>query len=126
MRVLIVDDDPLMSRVLTTVLDGEGYHVAEARCAGDALVALAEQGPFDVLVTDLGLEDMDGTELARRAMSLYPRLVVVMMSSGPVTLLLREQSRWAFLRKPFNVEELRRALRWLVGQQAARRRASNA
>ncbi len=64
-RVLLVEDDARIRRVLQIALRDEGYHVLEAPDGTAALAALRD-GPVDVVVLDLMLPDMDGFEVCRR------------------------------------------------------------
>ena len=63
--VLVVDDEPQLVRALQINLEAEGYTVMTAADGGKALRAAASHPP-DVLVLDLGLPDMDGTEVIRK------------------------------------------------------------
>jgi CheY-like chemotaxis protein len=62
----VVDDDSSVRELLADALRQEGHRVVEAENAPEAL-ALLERGRFDLLVTDLGMPGITGTELARRA-----------------------------------------------------------
>ena len=64
--ILVVDDDPAVREVLAEALRLQGHQVVEAQDGQEALVKL-QQGRFDLLVTDLGMPGMPGSELARRA-----------------------------------------------------------
>ncbi|MGH3825073.1 MAG: response regulator, partial [Pseudonocardiaceae bacterium] len=61
-RVLVVDDEPQIVRALRINLIARGYHVLTAADGGGALRAAADGRP-DVVVLDLGLPDLDGTEV---------------------------------------------------------------
>ena len=63
--VLVVDDDPLILRVVATVLDLEEYDVVTATSGAEALAALASGAP-ELVVTDVMMPEMDGIELIRR------------------------------------------------------------
>lgn len=60
--VLVVDDDPLILRVVSTVLDLEEFHVITAASAGEAIELLSSSRP-DLVVSDIMMPDMDGFEL---------------------------------------------------------------
>ena len=63
--VLVVDDDPLILRVVSTVLDLEEFEVVTARSADEALQYLATARPH-VVVSDVMMPDIDGFELCER------------------------------------------------------------
>jgi signal transduction histidine kinase len=71
MNLLIVEDDDDARELLAAVLAEEGATVAAARTADEALSQLAARCP-DVLLSDIGLPDVDGFELIRRVRELYP------------------------------------------------------
>jgi CheY-like chemotaxis protein len=64
--ILVVDDDPAVRAVLAEALRRQGHRVVETQDGQEALIEM-EQGRFDLLVTDLGMPGMPGSELARRA-----------------------------------------------------------
>src|SRR5437879_5300066 len=64
-RVLIVDDDPLIRRVVRAVLEDESYDLEEA-ASGEAALALAAKHPPDVVLLDVMMPGLDGYEVAAR------------------------------------------------------------
>src|SRR5581483_5709609 len=64
-RVLVVDDEPQITRVLRTVLTSQGYQVQTAAEGQSALTSFAEFRP-ELVITDLFMPHMDGLELCRR------------------------------------------------------------
>jgi hypothetical protein len=95
------------------MLQGLGHEVVEAEYGPDAMIALQERR-FDVLVTDVGLPGMSGTELAERARRLHPGIGLV-FATGDTELEHREgRPHAAVLCKPYDAvslaESLRRAL----------------
>ncbi|HUF24202.1 MAG TPA: response regulator, partial [Vicinamibacterales bacterium] len=70
-RVLVVDDQPDARDLLTRVLEDGGAEVVAASSGEEALARIVEQAP-DVLLSDIGMPEMDGFELLRRVRSLSP------------------------------------------------------
>jgi two-component system KDP operon response regulator KdpE len=124
-RILIVDDEVPIRRLLRTTLSAQRFEVLEAGNAAMALAQLKQERP-DLVLLDLGLPDRDGLELLRdiRALSEVP--VIVLSSrdqeSGKVQAL--DGGADDYVTKPFGAEELmariRAALRHRLQQQGAR------
>lgn len=104
MRVLLVDDDPNLCRVLAYMLDYFDHEVVTAGDGPSALKALQKQ-PFDALVTDYRMPGMNGDQLARLAQEHDPDLAVVVMSGQPVPRGTAEPG-WCWLEKPFPIQQL--------------------
>jgi CheY-like chemotaxis protein len=111
--VLVVEDDPHVRLLLERVVSGAGYRVLSASSGAEALAALGAPGAeVDLLLTDLGLGDLHGGELARRALELVPGLPVV-YSSGQAGAAARRDGMpagEAFLLKPYSADDLERVL----------------
>ena len=74
--VLLVEDDPLIRTTTAEMLQDEGYVVVEAESAEEAMAAL-QTAPVSVLVTDVNLPGLSGTELAQRARAVRPEIAVI-------------------------------------------------
>jgi len=130
-RLLVVDDEPVIARVVSEQLRRLGYHVTAVNDPEEALELLAEEpDEFDLLLTDLQMPGMDGVELAARVGRLRPDLPVV-LSTGNRWSVPASTARAAGIReivdKPFRLEELARAVRAALGvavEQSARSRDS--
>jgi two-component system KDP operon response regulator KdpE len=115
-RVLVVDDEPQIRRALRLVLRANGYEVTEVAAGEDALDALAT-GPFDLMVLDLMLPDLDGVEVCRRVREWSEMPVLVLSAHGDEEIKVRALDEGAddFVTKPFSAPELlarmRRAIR---------------
>ncbi len=80
-RVLLVEDEPLISDIATDALEEQGFEVTAASNAREALHRLMVGSPIDILFTDVNLPGgMDGAALARRARELRPDLPVIYTS----------------------------------------------
>jgi DNA-binding NtrC family response regulator len=107
-RILLVDDEPLLRRSLSTLLADAGYEVDQAETAGEALAQLGLSLP-DLVLLDYRLPDRSGLEVLRRARRMAPRLPVLMMTAhgtiGGAVEAMREGA-YDYLEKPFEVDEL--------------------
>ena len=79
MKILIVEDEPVLREVLADMLSTVDHQVKAVATGASGLAAL-ERWPPDVLVTDLGLPGADGEEVAQAAVVLLPRPWIVLMS----------------------------------------------
>ncbi len=107
-KILVVDDEPPIRKLLRMGLSTQGFDVAEAANAKAALLALSEDKP-DLVVLDLGLPDMDGHELLRAITAQYENVPVVVLSSrederGKVEAL--DLGASDYVTKPFGMNEL--------------------
>jgi DNA-binding response OmpR family regulator len=107
-RVLVVEDDERMARLLTRALNGAGLAVQWA-ASGDEALGTALRGDFDLVVLDLVLPGMDGAEVLRRLVERRPpqRVIVVSGASEVATrVACLEAGAEDFIGKPFAVAEL--------------------
>jgi PAS domain S-box-containing protein len=117
LRVLVVDDDPLVLRALRAVLEGDGHHVAavgDGRAAIDAFrAALGSAEAFEVVITDLGMPHLDGRQVAAAVKASSPATPVLLLT-GWGQRLAAEGDAPAYvdrvLNKPPRIGELREAL----------------
>lgn len=114
-RVLLVDDDESVLRAVSQLLDRLGYRVTECLNPLDAL-HLLERYParFDILITDLRMKEMTGTELAERATQVRPGLPVVLITGHAAELSSDELKRCGvscLIHKPTTRENLARRIR---------------
>jgi DNA-binding response OmpR family regulator len=114
-RILIVDDEIQVRQLFQLLLEREGYQVEGAACGRDA-VAILTAFPFDVLVLDLGLPDMDGMNVLHFAHSNSPDLKVIATSGClPESVLqLAAHLGAAALEKPVNGAHLVETIRGLL------------
>jgi len=102
--ILVVDDEVSLRQVLARQLRNEGYTVLEAGYGLEALeVARNSSVPIDLVLSDIVMPGMIGTELAQRLLVEHPDIQVVLMSAHIVDELARPDRRWdvPVLRKPF-------------------------
>jgi two-component system KDP operon response regulator KdpE len=123
-RVLVVDDEPQITRVLKTVLSSQGYQVRTAAEGESALSNFKEWSP-ELVITDLYMPHMDGIELCRRIRELSTVPIIVLSVKGEEKSKVEALDSGAddYVTKPFGIDELmarvRAALRRSSGPAAA-------
>ncbi|MEK7314941.1 MAG: sigma-54 dependent transcriptional regulator [Candidatus Eisenbacteria bacterium] len=118
--LLLIDDDEGTSGLLYEIFHGDGYEVAIAATGTEGL-RLAAERPYDVILCDVLLPDIDGVEVLRRLRRVDPDIPVITMTAfGTVEMAMRALDEGAFdyVRKPFAVE----AVRTCVARAVERRR----
>ncbi|MCX7010750.1 MAG: sigma-54 dependent transcriptional regulator [Kiritimatiellaeota bacterium] len=107
-RILIVDDEPIYLSILGNALKPQNHEITTAR-SGEAALALLKQQTFDLMISDIRMEPMDGMQLLRQARQDYPHMDVIMLTAhGTVETAVEAMKMGAFdyVRKPFKVDEL--------------------
>jgi two-component system KDP operon response regulator KdpE len=117
--VLVVDDEPQIRRALRLVLRANGYEVVEVGTGEAALDSLTVQ-PFDLMILDLMLPDVDGVEVCRRLREWSRLPVVVLSAHGEEEVKVKALDEGAddYVTKPFSAPEL------LARMRSSMRRAS--
>jgi len=105
-RVLVVDDDALFLQVVCGMLRREGYDVFAAVSAQKALEIVKSVGPVDVVVSDILMPGMSGTELVRELAELSPRTSSLLMTAAPLSEVAIPPDGIPVLRKPFSKQDL--------------------
>ena len=120
-NILVVDDEPQITRVLKTTLASHGYSIRTAG-DGDEAVQLMKEWPPDLLITDLRMPNMDGVALCRhvRAKSEVPIIVLSVRGEERAKVEALDAGADDYVTKPFSVNEL------LARVRAALRRAAAA
>jgi two-component system, cell cycle sensor histidine kinase and response regulator CckA len=118
-----VEDDPDVRDVITEAVQSDGYAVLFALKGSEALaVASRHRGPIHLLLTDLIMPGMSGRDLAALLKVSRPDMVVLFMSGYNDSEIQRRDALdpgVAFLRKPFTLDELARAVRETLDQRTA-------
>ena len=106
-NILVVDDEPQITRVLKTTLSSHGYGTRIAGDGDEALQVMKDWSP-DLLITDLRMPNMDGLELCRRVRekSLIPIIVLSVKGEERTKVEALDAGADDYVTKPFNVNEL--------------------
>jgi len=106
-RILIVDDEPQITRVLRTSLDAHGYDLRVAN-DGDTALQIARDWPPNLMITDLSMPVMDGLELCRhfRQKSKAPIIVLSVKGEERTKVQALDAGADDYVTKPFGINEL--------------------
>ncbi|ROZ66732.1 sigma 54-interacting transcriptional regulator [Ramlibacter sp. WS9] len=107
-RILIVDDDPALLRLLSLRLRGEGHEVLEA-VSGEAALAKLDHELPQLLITDLRMAGMDGLQLFEAVHRRHPLLPVLMLTAHgtiPDAVKALQRGVFGYLAKPFEARDL--------------------
>lgn len=107
-RILIVDDDKRMTRTLADILNMAGYEAVEASSGPQALELVRTQ-PFDCVLTDVRMPEMDGVEFHHQLRQFQPGLPVVLMTAYAADEIIRkglEEGVVGVLNKPLDISQL--------------------
>ena len=118
-RILIIDDEPKLGRVLAEMLEGVGHDVAHTTSGRNGIERIGSGG-FDIVLTDLRMPDVDGMAVLREARRVSPSTDVVIMTAHATAqnaVDAMKEGAVDYLIKPFAMDELR--LR--IGRIAERR-----
>jgi DNA-binding NtrC family response regulator len=111
-KLLIVDDEKIALRNLEHILAKEGYQITATQSGAQALNLLDSQ-PFDVVLTDLKMDKVDGMQVLRRCKAQHPDVEVVMIT-GYATLEsaveAMKEGAFHYVAKPFRLDEVRKTV----------------
>jgi DNA-binding NtrC family response regulator len=111
-RLLLVDDEKIALRNLEHVLGKEGYAITATQSGSHALELLDAQ-PFDLVLTDLKMEKIDGMQILRRCKERHPDIEVIMIT-GYATLesavAAMKEGAFHYIAKPFRLDEVRQTV----------------
>ena len=107
MRILVVDDEVQITRVLRAALQSNGYEVSIAKNGVEALTLYLEKAP-DLVITDLSMPEMDGVELTReiRQRASTPIIVVSVRNQEGAKIQALDEGADDYITKPFGIQEL--------------------
>lgn len=112
--ILIVDDNPNMASLLAEMLEVFDYQSVSARDGSEALKVL-EDGNFSMVITDLRMPNMNGTQLLAEVKQRYPKMPVVLISGYVVHDIGGDAAKPdGFLAKPFMMSDIEKLLNTLL------------
>lgn len=107
-HILVIDDDENIRKVVCAILNDKGYKVDAAGSGNEAIVKTA-QNHYDLMLVDIRLPDMEGTELLTRIHDTVPRIRKIMVTGYPTlqnAVSAINQGADAYIMKPFDVEKM--------------------
>jgi len=117
--VLLAEDDNLVRDLVFSILHHQGYKVLVAENGQKALAAMdSRNGPIDLVLTDVNMPDMDGTQLFEQISASYPDARVLYMSADAHKIIERQdfmESGGSYLQKPFSIRKLAAKVREVLG-----------
>ncbi len=121
--LLVVEDEPAVRAVVVRSLAGDGFHVLQASDGAMALQVVDQEGRPDLVLTDLMMPGIGGTELARRLKARWPDLPILYMSGYSAEDLRRQgeaNPECVTIQKPFRSESLLRSVNAALAARTSR------
>ncbi|MDR3684436.1 MAG: ATP-binding protein [Geothrix sp.] len=113
--ILLVEDEPVLLELTSQMVEMQGYQVLAAHSPGEALrLSEAHPGPIHLLMTDVVMPEMNGRDLARQLMSLYPQLRCLFISGYTSDVIAHHgvlEEGLHFLQKPYTAQVLAKKVR---------------
>jgi DNA-binding NtrC family response regulator len=114
-RILVIDDDSVACEFLEEALSGEGYEVRSYTSAPEALKS--DLSPYDLLISDIRMPEMDGLRLLTHVRERFPHLPVILVTaygSLETTMEALHSGAWDYISKPFSPEAIRSMVRKIL------------
>jgi DNA-binding NtrC family response regulator len=118
-RILLVEDDPEMRRLLADELLDEGYMISQAVNGEEAVLKLAQE-EFDLVITDLVMPKIGGLDLLSEVRKACPRIPVILITAfGDWSSLTQAYEKGAFnyICKPFKIKDLKDSVREALAKE---------
>ncbi|MDZ4183766.1 MAG: response regulator [Desulfuromonadales bacterium] len=106
--ILIIDDDQNQRKTLTDIIAAKGYQTLMA-ADGAAGLAVLQENPVNLVLTDLGLPDISGIDILSEVKSLYPEIQVIILTGIATVDSAVEATNlgaFSYLRKPYDIDQL--------------------
>ncbi len=120
-RILVADDEPHIRAILRELLEGEGYHVGEAKSGADVLTSQAKGDIFDLVMMDVRMPGIDGLEVLERMRKNgddTPVLMVTAHATASVGIRAIQMGAYDYILKPFAVDDVLLTIERLFEHQA--------
>jgi DNA-binding NtrC family response regulator len=112
LRIMVVDDESIVGRRLKPALEKSGYQVEVFEDGKSAIDRIALE-PFDIVVTDVRMDEIDGMQVLQQVLTSSPRTKVIIITGYATVELAREaliKGAFDFIAKPFKPDDLRNVI----------------
>lgn len=116
-RIMIIDDSDVTRATIECVLVALGHHVDSVENGVAALKKLQSEAPFDLLITDIFMPEMDGIELIEKSKQIYPDMKIIAISAGGMGIkgdemlsIASDLGAQVVVKKPFSNDEISSAV----------------
>jgi len=109
LKIMIIDDEPIVGKRLIQALNKNGYEV-EAFTTGNKALERFDEKPFDIVVTDIRMDEIDGIEVLSQVLKKRENTKVIIITGYATIEMAREalaKGAFDFISKPFKPDELR-------------------
>jgi DNA-binding NtrC family response regulator len=118
LRIMIVDDESIVGKRLKPALSRDG-DIVETFESGEAALASFDEQPYDIVVTDIRMDEVDGLEVLERILARSDRTKVIIITGYATVEVAREalsKGAFDFVAKPFKPKDLRDIIERAAGQ----------
>jgi DNA-binding response OmpR family regulator len=119
MKILVIDDEPVVLNSCRKVLEEDGFDVYLVPSADEALKAMKKEG-FDLLLVDVKMPKHDGIYLMQKVKEKWPDVPIIVMSGYPTPDTITDGAKMgaeAFIAKPFTPDELLESIRQVIQKE---------
>ncbi len=112
LKILILDDEPIVCKRLKPSLEKQGFEVDTFTRSFEAMQAVTE-AKYDIVITDLKMEGMDGMRFLQEAKKLHPDTEIIVITGFATMETAKESFKkgvFDFIAKPFNLSEIQRVV----------------
>jgi len=108
-RILAIDDDRSLCKLLASILESRGFDVVTFNDPAEALLFLETDHDFDIVFTDLMMQGMDGIKVLREIKAQYPLIPVILLTAYSAPKKVQEAIEYGaidYLQKPFKIDQI--------------------
>jgi len=108
-KIIVVDDEKYICNLVEEILRDENYQIKSVSDPGEAIKVL-EKEPFDLVLTDLVMDEVSGVDILKKALEVYPESVVILMTGQPTienAVSVLKLGAYDYLMKPFSLDNLK-------------------